>query len=191
MDSMKRKRSIYLLSLFLLFLVFLCSTFSISEVSFKSTKNNILSIPHFLERKPNTEGEKNTFSLSIPKISLEVPLYDIEDPKNNVNYNVEINSKSDMPNVIGGNFILEAHSGSGIHSYFKDLYQLKKGDFITVVYHENMYTYELSDSYEILKVGKAQIHRDYGKSTITLITCVGTKKQAIYIGYLIKKECFR
>ena len=141
-----------------------------------------------MNKKEEEKTIINYFSLSIPKISLLVPLYEIDNPENNVNYNVEINKKSDMPNVIGGNLILESHSGYGYHAYFRNLYKLEKGDLVKISYHEQLYTYKISQYYEIIKTGKAEIHRDFDKSTITLITCVGNKKQGIYIGYLVKKE---
>ena len=152
------------------------------------SNTNISSRPRITEKKDNEIDSSYNFYLSIPKISLYVPLYDINSPKNNVNYNVEINEKSDMPNVMGGNFILESHSGLGYHSYFKDLYKLKKGDIVIVTYHEQLYTYKIEKYYDRWKTGQIRINRDYNKSTITLITCVGNKKQGIYIGYLEKKE---
>ena len=39
--------------------------------------------------------------------------------------------------------------------------------------------------YEVLKTGKVSIKRDKNKSTITMITCKGSDKQLVVIGYLV------
>ena len=96
-----------------------------------------------------------------------------------------------MPNVIGGNIILEAHSGNNYNSFFKDLYKLENNDKVIVTYNGNIYEYIIKDIYNIEKNGHASIRRDYSKSNITLITCTKDKynSQTIYIGYLEKKKC--
>jgi len=188
MGSMKKRKSILAYSILLTFLLVFFINCNSSLTHSRVGRIDFSSRPRIVGKKEMENNVVAPFSLSIPKISLYVPLYDVDDPKNNVNYNVEINKKSDMPNVIGGNLILEAHSGTGYHSYFKYLYKLEKGDLVNIIYHDSIYTYQISDYYEIIKVGKARIHRDFDKSTITLITCVGDKKQGIHIGYLVKKE---
>lgn len=129
--------------------------------------------------------------VNIPKINLTKNLYDLNSIYNNIDYNIEIHKKSDMPNVIGGNLILEAHSGNNYNSFFKDLYKLENNDKVIVTYNGNIYEYIIKDIYNIEKNGHASIRRDYSKSTITLITCTKDKynSQTIYIGYLEKKKC--
>ena len=54
-----------------------------------------------------------------------------------------------------------------------------------VNYNSQEYTYKISKIYEVLKTGKVSIKRDKNKSTITMITCKGSDKQLVVIGYLV------
>lgn len=144
-------------------------------------------IEKFVSKGKAEASSMNSFIsvLEIPKIDLKKGLYDINSPLNNVNKNIEINKKSDMPNKKNGNFILEAHSGYSFVSYFKNLEKLTKGDSVKVYYDNVVYLYEIDNFYDIPKTGKARIKRDYSKNTITLITCKKNEdKQIVYIGYL-------
>ena len=158
-----------------------------------SHSNNIINDGHRLLNFNIRNNKNNSIIgyLNIPKINLKKELYEINSINNNVSYNVEINKHSDMPNTIGGNIILEAHSGNNYNSFFKDLYRLDKNDEIDIIFNGYIYKYLINDVYNIKKTGKATIKRDYHKSTITLITCTknSDNMQTIYIGYLIKKEC--
>lgn len=129
--------------------------------------------------------------LEIPKINLKRGLYEIKNPLNDVNKNIEINPKSNMPNIEKGNFILEAHSGLSLTSYFNNLEKLTKGDVINVYYGNVIYKYLIDSFYDIDKTGKALIKRDYNKTTVTLITCKKNEnKQIVYIGYLEEKKAY-
>ena len=120
--------------------------------------------------------------LKIPKINLERGLVNPNSYLNNVNYNVEIVKGSSMPDQENGNVILAGHSGSARISYFRNLDKLTLDDLVYINYNNKVYSYKVTDIYDIDKTGKAEIIRDKNKSTLTLITCRhNTKKQIIII----------
>ena len=138
------------------------------------------------EAKENKEIVNYIGILRIPKINLKKGLVDINSKYNNIKYNVMIHNTSTFPDVIGGNFILLAHSGSSSISFFKNLDKLKLNDKVYVDYNGNTYEYELINIYDIEKNGKAIINKSTNKSTITLITCRNnTNKQIVLIGELV------
>ena len=129
--------------------------------------------------------------LEIPKIKLKKGMYEIDSKFNDVDKNIEINPKSNMPDIEKGNLILEAHSGLSLTSYFNNLEKLTKNDVVNVYYNNVLYKYLIDNSYDIDKTGKAIIKRDYSKNTITLITCKKKEnKQIVYIGYLKEKKAY-
>lgn len=138
------------------------------------------------EVKKNKEIVNYIGILRIPKINLKKGLVDINSKYNDIKYNVMIHNKSTFPDVVGGNFILLAHSGSSSISFFKNLDKLKLDDKVYVDYNGNTYEYKLINIYDIEKNGKAVIKKATTKSTITLITCRNnTNKQIILIGELV------
>jgi len=177
------KKSIALLSLFLILILFIGTNRIYLELPKKVINSNIITTKTI----NNKQGTMNNYSfyIEIPKLSLKEELIEYS---NNLDTHININKYSDMPNVIGGNFILQAHSGTGYNAYFRELYKLDKNDLVYIYYHDNTYVYRINSYYEVVKTGKLKIKRDHSKSTITLITCKGNKKQVVYIGYLEKKE---
>ena len=127
--------------------------------------------------------------LEIPKIDVKRGFANINDKDNNVNKNIQIIKKSDMPNVKNGNLIIAGHSGSGRVAYFKDLYKLAIGDKCYVYYNNKKYSYEIVNTYDVEKTGKVAIKRDKNETVLTLITCRhNTNKQIVYIANLISEE---
>ena len=122
--------------------------------------------------------------IDIPKIHLKRYLYKVNSSQNNVNKNIEVLKSSDMPNVKGGNLILAAHNGNSSVGHFRNLHQLSLGDQVIISYENLNYTYEISKIYDVLKTGKVAIKRDKNKTSITLITCLGSDRQLVVIGYL-------
>ena len=123
--------------------------------------------------------------LKIPKINLEKGLVAKDSKYNNINYGVEILKESDSPDVINGNVILAAHSGTANISYFRDLDKINVGDEAIIYYNGKTYTYKFEKIYDIEKTGKANIKKDKNTSTLTLITCRhNTNKQIVLIGNL-------
>lgn len=124
--------------------------------------------------------------LEIPKIYLKRGFYGTDSKYNDIKYNVTLMKGSDLPNVVNGNLILVAHSGTAYISYFKNLYRLKVGDSCYVTYNGAKYTYIIKKIYNVDKIGSVPILRDRSKTSLTLITCTkdDLTKQTIYIAEL-------
>ncbi len=122
--------------------------------------------------------------IEIPKIHLRKNLYSKNSSLNNVNKNIEILDSSNMPDEDYGNFILAAHSGHSSIAYFHDLHKLNIGDEVKVNYNNHNYVYKVTKVYDVKKTGKIMIKRDKDKKTITMVTCIGSFKQRVVIGYL-------
>lgn len=123
--------------------------------------------------------------LKIPKINLEKGIVGRNSKFNSIDYGIEVLKESDTPDVINGNVILAAHSGTANISYFKNLDKLNIGDKAIIYYNGKTYNYKIVKIYDIEKTGKASIKRDNNVSTLTLITCRhNTNKQIVLIGNL-------
>lgn len=138
-----------------------------------------------------SEEEKYIASIKIPKINLEKGLVSKNNKNNNVKKNIQILKDSDSPEKENGNVILAAHSGTSKVAFFRDLYKLTIEDEVIITYNKKIYKYKVTNIYDIDKTGKAQIIRNHGKNTLTLITCrQKTKKQIIIICELIERNDF-
>ena len=142
---------------------------------------------------PKTTTRKDNYYigyLEIPKISFKRGFVDINSKDNVVSKNITIISGSKYPNVDKGNFIIAGHSGTGVHSYFKNLYKLSTGDKAYVYYKNIKYTYKIVKIYKQPKNGSVTIYRDYNKTTLTLVTCTKNdkKSQTVYIAELVSKD---
>lgn len=155
-----------------------CENVSSVKIDEEVNSNNILTT------EVNNVTSKYIAVLDIPKIFLKRYLYPIDSSLNNVDYNVEILSSSQMPDVTSGNLILAAHSGSSVIAHFHDLNQVDIGDEILVYYNNNVYNYIVEKKYTVPKTGEVAIKRNREKTTITLITCYGDNEQLVVIGYL-------
>lgn len=121
--------------------------------------------------------------LEIPKIGLKRGFYGFDSRYNNIERNVTLVGGSTMPDVVNGNLILMAHSGSAYVSFFAYLYRLNIGDMAYVTYNGVKYKYQIVNIYNIPKTGQATITRNMGRSCMTLITCTkdSETEQTIYI----------
>ena len=153
---------------------------------FFETQDNIISKNHSKKIFKNNEIKYSSV-IEIPKINLKRGLFDIDSKYNSVNYGIEILKESTMPDKENSNLILAGHSGNSRISYFKNLNKLVIGDEIIIYYNNNLYTYRVSEIYEINKTGTINL-TDKNKSVITLITCrYNTNNQIIIIGdYILK-----
>ena len=134
------------------------------------------------EDKKETQKINYIAVLKINKINLVRGLIDESSYLNNIKYNVQIIKGSNMPDVVGGNLILAAHSGNARISYFRNLNKLEIGDTATVDYKGKRYNYKVVNIYDVNKNGKVEIKRNLSKSTLTLITCRhNTDKQIVII----------
>ena len=130
--------------------------------------------------------------IEIDKINLRQGFLPKDSYYNNINYHVQILKISDFPDVVGGNLILAAHSGSGYISYFHNLYKLGLGDIAKIYYKGKVYRYKIVKIYKEKKDGSVNIYRDSEKTTLTMITCTRNDKttQTIYISELIGVETY-
>ena len=142
------------------------------------------------EEKPKVpviDYDKYLGVLEIPKIGLKRGFFGTDSKYNDIKYNVTLIKGSAMPDVVNGNLILIAHSGSGYIAFFARLYRLDIGDDIYVTYNKNKYHYKLVNIYDAPKSGKVKIKRNFDKTTLTLITCTRNSddSQTVYIAELV------
>lgn len=149
-------------------------------------KVNIVSIDN--ENTINNEEVNNYLGvISIPKINLEQGFYNIDNPLNNVDKNIELISNSNMPDVENGTLILAAHSGNDRVSYFNKLYKLNIDDEIEIIYNKSKYLYKLIDIYEVEKTGSITLHNINNITSLVLVTCsnFNDNLQVVYISRLV------
>lgn len=138
-----------------------------------------------VKEEPKTNKFEFVAVLKIPKINLEKGIVGRNSKFNSIDNGIEVLKESDTPDVINGNVILAAHSGTANISYFKNLDKLNIGDEAIIYYNGKTYNYKIVKIYDIEKTGKASIKRDNNVSTLTLITCRhNTNKQIVLIGNL-------
>jgi LPXTG-site transpeptidase (sortase) family protein len=125
--------------------------------------------------------------LTIPKINFRKGFTEIDHRFNTVSRNIQVIRPSDYPDVVGGNFIIAAHSGNSAISFFRDLWRLSVGDHALVSYQGREYRYVIRQIYYVPKTGQIPIRRDLNKTTLTLITCTrgDNTKQTVYIAELV------
>lgn len=155
-------------------------------ISNSKIKVNIVSIDN--ENTINNEEVNNYLGvISIPKINLEQGFYDIDNPMNNVDKNIELISNSNMPDVENGTLILAAHSGNDRVSYFNKLYKLNIDDEIEIIYNKSKYLYKLIDIYEVEKTGSITLHNINNITSLVLVTCsnFNDNLQVVYISRLV------
>lgn len=155
-------------------------------ISNSKIKVNIVSIDN--ENTINNEEVNNYLGvISIPKINLEQGFYDIDNPLNNVDKNIELISNSNMPDVENGTLILAAHSGNDRVSYFNKLYKLNIDDEIEIIYNKSKYLYKLIDIYEVEKTGSITLHNINNITSLVLVTCsnFNDNLQVVYISRLV------
>ena len=149
-------------------------------------KVNVVSIDN--ENTINNEEVNNYLGvISIPKINLEQGFYNIDNPLNNVDKNIELISNSNMPDVENGTLILAAHSGNDRVSYFNKLYKLNIDDEIEIIYNKSKYLYKLIDIYEVEKTGSITLHNINNITSLVLVTCSNFNDdlQVVYISRLV------
>lgn len=149
-------------------------------------KVNVVSIDN--ENTINNEEVNNYLGvISIPKINLEQGFYDIDNPMNNVDKNIELISNSNMPDVENGTLILAAHSGNDRVSYFNKLYKLNIDDEIEIIYNKSKYLYKLIEIYEVDKTGSITLHNINNITSLVLVTCsnFNDNLQVVYISRLV------
>ncbi|MGN1353196.1 MAG: sortase [Bacilli bacterium] len=174
-----------------------------SKIYQENNKNNLIvniDVDYITETDINIDNKEVTNKpqvnylafLEIPKINLNQGILPKTSYYNNVNYHVQILDISDLPDVINGNMVLAAHSGSSNIAYFKNLYKLTKDDKAYIIYNNKKYSYQVVNIYNQVKKGSLNIYRDINKTTLTLITCTKDDKnsQTVYILELTGVETY-
>ena len=110
--------------------------------------------------------------LEIPKLELNLNIYEKNSKSNNIDKNIIIMDESDYPDKEGGIVIIGGHSGVGRIAYFKKLNTLEIGDSIILTYHNIDYKYEVVDYYLDNKDGSITInYNGDNKDRLFLYTC--------------------
>ncbi len=136
-----------------------------------------------LESK-NNNSTNYSMVLEIPKINLKKGLYNIDSKYNNVEYNIQIISDSNMPDDSKGRLILAGHNGNSKISYFRNLARLEDNDRVYIYYNGIKYEYTVKEHYILEKTGKIEFKKS-NISTLVLTTCVANQnKQLVYLAYL-------
>ncbi len=127
-------------------------------------------------------------NITIHKINLEKPLYEISSSENTVDKNVTILKESTLPNEENSLLLIAAHSGNSNVSYFEDLDELEINDKIKITYLNKEYLYTVTNIWEEEKNGSIHINKEYKKQLI-LTTCSPTHqdKQLIINSKIIEK----
>ncbi len=115
-----------------------------------------------------SETVKNPYIgyLVIDKIKMKLGFYDLDNSRNNVDYNIEVLKQSKE-----GRLIIAGHSGTGKVSFFNDLIFLKKGDEIKIIYQDKEYKYQVTDIYKEIKDGDINIKQNPQEKILILTTC--------------------
>ena len=109
--------------------------------------------------------------LSIPKLSLEMPIY-LGASKENMASGAAVMGQTSLP--IGGsntNCVLAGHRGWNGAAYFLYINQLEKGDTVTVTNLWETLTYEVVETRIISPNDVDAIHIQLNRELLTLLTC--------------------
>ncbi len=119
----------------------------------------------------NRNNENYVAVIEIPVINLKTGIVKSDWSFYSMNRAVSIYPTSKMPNEQNSNFILFAHNGNTVVSFFKNIYKLKKNDDIYVYYKSKKYHYLVTNNKEISMSNSTPVMQNKSTSTITLITC--------------------
>lgn len=175
-----------------LFASILCILFALSFCFTYSSKNFTTnrSIFSFFSSTRQIEEEDLLGRVEIPKIKVSENIYSMDSSKNQVDQHVSILKGSILPYQDSNSIIfLAAHSGSGKVAYFKDLNQLKLGDFVYFYYQKVQYTYQVTKMFELKKDGDIELTKSSNQQLV-LTTCSPTNqdKQLVVDTMLIQKK---
>lgn len=123
----------------------------------------------------------------IKKININRKLYNIDNPKNNIEENITILKGSIEPDKEESIIFVAAHSGYGEKAFFKNLDKLESKDQIIIKYNNIDYRYEVKNKWETNKDGDIEVEKEEKKQLI-LTTCSPTDKTKQLIINCIEKE---
>ena len=141
-----------------------------------------------VSNKVDESKEKYLGIISIPKINLKTGFYNKNSSKNNVERSVTILNESIMPSENNSIVYLAAHSGYGYLAYFKDINKLTNEDMIYLNYKNELYSYIITEIYEMPRNGSIMVDRNINDKYLVLTTCSNNKNmQLVIISKLINK----
>ena len=123
----------------------------------------------------------------IKKININRKLYNIDNPKNNIEENITILKGSIEPDKVDSIIFVAAHSGYGEKAFFKNLDKLESKDQIIIKYNNIDYRYEVKNKWETNKDGDIEVEKE-DKKQLILTTCSPTDKTKQLIINCIEKE---
>ena len=186
---MQRKKWLYSLCLILLYLGGFFLLLDTQEMrKTKTIESSLVEKVSSGNLKKTAYQENGIATLSIPKLKLVKPLYEIEDARNTVSKNVMILPGSTYPDQENSKIYLAAHSGTGSIAFFEELDQLKKNDTFSIYYKEKIYTYQIDAIESQEKTGTITVPITSKKQAV-LTTChpQKEKKQLVLIASLMQE----
>lgn len=118
-----------------------------------------------------TEGNTPFASLSIPALSLEMPVFHGTDASVLSAGCGHLENTSLPVGGLGTHCVLSAHSGMQNMKAFDDLHQLQKGDLIGITVLDTLLCYEVTGSETVLPDDLEAIQIDPDQDQLTLVTC--------------------
>lgn len=109
--------------------------------------------------------------IEIPKINLKTGILKSDWSFYTMNKAVSIYPSSKMPDEKNSNFILFAHNGNTVVSFFKNIHKLNKNDDIYIYYNNQKYHYLVTNKKEVSMSNSSPVLQNKSTKTITLITC--------------------
>ena len=88
-----------------------------------------------------------------------------------IHKNVSYLYYSDLPSVVGGNYVVAAHSGNSSVGFFKNNDRIVLGDTVYIYYGGYRYTYTVVKKFEVIQTDLSVVDREPGMTKITLTTC--------------------
>ena len=135
----------------------------------------------------NIKSEEIIGSIIIEKLNINMPLYDINNPKNNIEQNIQILKESILPPNKNSIVFLAAHSGDSNISYFDNLDELKQKDIIQLKINNKTYTYQIKSIYKQKKNGYINVNKEI-EDQLILTTCDPNSNKYQLIINSTKKE---
>lgn len=135
----------------------------------------------------NIKSKEIIGSIIIEKLNINMPLYDINNPKNNIEQNIQILKESILPPNKNSIVFLAAHSGDSNISYFDNLDELKQKDIIQLKINNKTYTYQIKSIYKQKKNGYINVNKEI-EDQLILTTCDPNSNKYQLIINSTKKE---
>lgn len=113
--------------------------------------------------------------LVIPIINLDIVINEMGSELNNVDYNVEMLSDSDIDRNV---YFFAGHSGQGDNCYFNRVKELKSKDLVYLYCDSKVLVYEVMECFYIVKDGYMEVDNEL-EDILYLITCSDYDRQLV------------